>query len=49
VPTISTWPEIEDITEGILENAMFRGDKLDDVIAEIDKQTRPVFARGEAA
>ncbi len=48
VPTVSTWPEIEDITEGILENALYRGDKLDDVIAEIDKQTRPVFARGEA-
>ncbi|GIH09945.1 ABC transporter substrate-binding protein [Rhizocola hellebori] len=49
VPTISTWPEIEDITEGILENALYRGDKLDDVIAEIDKQTKPIFARGEAS
>ncbi len=49
VPTISTWPEIEDVTEGILENALFRGDKLDDVIAEIDKQTKPIFARGEAS
>jgi multiple sugar transport system substrate-binding protein len=49
VPTISTWPEIEDITEGILENALFRGDKLDDVIADIDRQTKPIFARGEAS
>lgn len=47
VPTISTWPQIEDVTEGILENAMYRGDRLDDVIAEIDKQTRPLFARAE--
>jgi multiple sugar transport system substrate-binding protein len=47
VPTISTWPEIEDATEGILENALYRGDKLDDVVRELDSQTRPLFARGE--
>jgi multiple sugar transport system substrate-binding protein len=46
-PTISTWPEIEDVTDDILENAFYRGDRLDDVIAEIDKQTRPMFARGQ--
>ena len=49
VPTISTWPEIEDITDGLLENALYRGDPLDQVIAEIDELTRPVFARGEHA
>lgn len=48
VPTISTWAEIEDAMEGILENAVNRGDKLDSVIAEIDKQTKPMFARGIA-
>ncbi|MEJ3745431.1 sugar ABC transporter substrate-binding protein [Actinomycetes bacterium KLBMP 9797] len=47
VPTISTWPEIEDATEGILENALYRGDKLDDVVRQLDDQTRPLFARGE--
>ncbi len=46
-PTISTWPEIEDVTDDILENAFYRGDRLDDVIAEIDSQTRPLFARGQ--
>lgn len=46
VPTVATWPEIEDVTDGILENAFYRGDKLDDVLAELDKQTRPLFARG---
>jgi multiple sugar transport system substrate-binding protein len=46
VPTISTWPEIEDATSGILENALYRGDKLDDVIRQLDEQTRPIFARG---
>jgi multiple sugar transport system substrate-binding protein len=46
-PTISTWPEIEDVTNGILENALYRGDSLDDVIAALDEQTRPLFARAE--
>ncbi|MEH1128447.1 ABC transporter substrate-binding protein [Micromonospora sp. CPCC 206061] len=48
VPTISTWPEIEDAAGGILENALYRGDKLDDVIRQLDEQTRPIFARGIA-
>jgi multiple sugar transport system substrate-binding protein len=47
LPTISTWPEIEDVTGGILENALYRGDKLDDVIRQLDEQTRPMFARGQ--
>ena len=34
---------------GILENALYRGDRLDDVIRELDEQTRPLFARGETA
>jgi multiple sugar transport system substrate-binding protein len=47
LPTVSTWPEIEDVTSGILENALYRGDRLDDVIKQLDEQTRPLFARGE--
>jgi multiple sugar transport system substrate-binding protein len=47
MPTISTWPEIEDAVAGILENALYRGDPLDEVIREIDEQTRDLFARGE--
>ncbi|EEP70520.1 extracellular solute-binding protein [Micromonospora sp. ATCC 39149] len=47
LPTVSTWPEIEDLSYGILENAMHRGDRLDDVIRELDAKSRPVFARGE--
>jgi multiple sugar transport system substrate-binding protein len=47
LPTISTWPEIEDVTGGILENALYRGDRLDDVIRQLHDQTRPLFARGE--
>ena len=48
VPTVSTWPEIEDVTNGILENALYRGDRLDDVIRELDAQTGPLFARAAA-
>jgi len=48
VPTVSTWPEIEEVTNGILENALYRGDALDDVIRDLDDQTRPLFARAAA-
>ncbi|MEV6304471.1 sugar ABC transporter substrate-binding protein [Actinoplanes sp. NPDC051861] len=47
LPTVSTWPEIEDVTGGILENAFYRGDRLDVVIRQLDEQTRPLFARAE--
>lgn len=46
VPTISTWPEIEDATGKVLENAFFHGDPLDKVITDLDATTRPVFQRG---
>lgn len=45
VPAVSTWPEIEDVTAGILENALYHGDPLDKVIAALDQKTRPIFAR----
>jgi multiple sugar transport system substrate-binding protein len=48
-PTISTWPEIEDATNGILENGLYRGDSLDDVIKDLDEQTRPLFERAESS
>jgi multiple sugar transport system substrate-binding protein len=48
VPTVSTWPEIEDATSGLLENAMYRGDRLDQVVRQIDATTRPLFAHAEA-
>jgi multiple sugar transport system substrate-binding protein len=47
VPTISTWPEIEDVTDGLLENGMYLGQPVDAVVAEIDRRTRPLFARAE--
>lgn len=48
-PTISTWPEIEDVTNGILENGLYRGDSLDTVVTELDEQTKPLFARAESS
>ncbi len=47
VPTISTWPEIEDASEGILENGMYLGKPVDEVVAELDEKTRPLFERAE--
>jgi multiple sugar transport system substrate-binding protein len=47
VPTISTWPEIEDVSAGILENGMYLGQPLDRVIAEVEKQSAPLFERAE--
>ena len=48
ITTVSTWPEIEDVTNGILENALYRGDRLDDVLADLDEATGPILARGES-
>ena len=46
-PTISTWPEIEDVTAGILEDALYLGIPIDEVVRRLDEETRPIFARGE--
>jgi multiple sugar transport system substrate-binding protein len=48
VPTISTWPEIEDASGGILENGMYLGQPLDKVLADLDEATRPLFERAES-
>jgi multiple sugar transport system substrate-binding protein len=45
VPTISTWPEIEDAAEGILENGLYLGQDAQRVARELDRTTRPLFAR----
>ncbi len=47
VPTVSTWPEIEDAAEPILENGMYRAQPIDEVVAQVDEATRPLFARAE--
>jgi multiple sugar transport system substrate-binding protein len=47
VPTVSTWPEIEDAAEGILENGLYQGQSARLVAREVDRVTRPIFARAE--
>jgi multiple sugar transport system substrate-binding protein len=45
VPSISTWPEIEDASGGILENGMYLGEPVDEVVRKLDEATTPIFAR----
>ena len=45
VPTVSTWPEIEDAAEPILESGMYLATPVDQVVAELDEATRRIFAR----
>ena len=47
VPNISTWPEIEDAAEPILEEALYEGLPLDVVIQRLDAATTEIFARAE--
>ncbi|HEX2089732.1 MAG TPA: sugar ABC transporter substrate-binding protein [Actinomycetota bacterium] len=47
VPTISTWPEIEDASAGILETGFFEGLDADEVARQLNEQTREIFARAE--
>lgn len=45
VPSISNWPEVEDATRQILEEAMFEGGNANEVATELDIATRPIFER----
>jgi multiple sugar transport system substrate-binding protein len=47
LPVISTWPEIEDATEGIFENGMYLGTPVQQVAQQAIEATRPIFARAE--
>jgi multiple sugar transport system substrate-binding protein len=47
VPTISTWPELEDAAEPILENGLYLGRTAREVARQLDEATRSIFARGE--
>jgi multiple sugar transport system substrate-binding protein len=44
-PKISTWPEIEDAADVILEQGMYGGLSADDVITQLEEQTRDAFSR----
>jgi multiple sugar transport system substrate-binding protein len=47
LPTISTWPEIEDVTGEILEAARASGAPAAEVAEQLDRATRDLFARAE--
>ncbi len=47
VPTISTWPEIEDAAESIIEQGLYRGVRADEVARQLIDRTTPMFARAE--
>jgi len=47
VPSISTWPEIEDAANGLLEEAYYGGGSGLEVAVELETQTRDLFARAE--
>jgi multiple sugar transport system substrate-binding protein len=45
VPTISTWPEVEDIANGLLEEGYYAGARAVELAIEMDLATRDAFAR----
>ena len=47
VPVISTWPEIEDTVNGLLEEAYYGGGRALEVAIELTTSTRGQFARAE--
>jgi multiple sugar transport system substrate-binding protein len=47
VPTVSTWPEIEDAVAGALEQGFYEGLPPEDVARQAIAATKPLFARAE--
>jgi len=47
VPTISTWPEIEDATESIIEFGLYDDVSTPDIAQRLFDATRPLFERAE--
>jgi multiple sugar transport system substrate-binding protein len=47
VPSISTWPEIEDRAEQIIETGLYEGVEPAEVARRLDEATRSIFARAE--
>jgi multiple sugar transport system substrate-binding protein len=45
VPTISTWPEIEDATAAVLEGGLYENVPTDEVVRQLDATTRDIFSR----
>jgi multiple sugar transport system substrate-binding protein len=47
VPNISTWPEIEDAANAILEMGFFEGAPAEEISQQLIDATTPIFARAE--
>ena len=47
VPNISTWPEIEDAANAILEVGFFEGAPAEEIAQQLIDATTPIFARAE--
>jgi multiple sugar transport system substrate-binding protein len=47
VPSISTWPEIEDAAASILEEALYEGEPASEVARRLRAATDPIFERAE--
>ncbi len=47
VPSISTWPEIEDAASPILEEAFYKGEGVPAVVGELRAATDSIFERAE--
>jgi multiple sugar transport system substrate-binding protein len=47
VPSISTWPEIEDAAAPILEEALYDGEPASEVARRLRQATDPIFERAE--
>ena len=44
VPISPVWGEVEQIADGVIEEAFFEGEGAEEVAVQIDRQTRPVLA-----
>ena len=50
LPTVSTWPEIEDAANGLIENGLYLPNQQPEQVATaIEEATTPIFARGESS
>ena len=47
VPHVSTWPEIEDATNALLEEAYYGEGSASEIVPQIERVTAPLFARAE--
>jgi multiple sugar transport system substrate-binding protein len=47
VPNVSTWPEIEDTAEQVIEQGLYQGMSADQAARKLIDQTTPMFARAK--